>query len=195
MQGNSEEFRFDVRESNLRLVKQNEFDILLEVVERVPPDPIRDLIDRVRLINVVVEPQGDILPPPQLNIPEVHMLDTIYVLDLANEVLASRTEQNGVLLHPAQLGVADDVLRHQPTLEGIDMEPQVTIFVLEVWTSFLLRRNDVLKPEDFARLVVVPLFLRTQLCLPDAFANVRSQECNCLVEPPGDLNNLWLAIL
>lgn len=171
----------------------DEFDILLKVVEGRPTNPILRLVELFE--KIVVKPKHHILAETQLYLPTVDVSNArvLIVLAVHDQELLPLLEQNYVGLRR----VGHYKVFHDSTGYRKDMEPKLrALIVLRIIIAIANGcRNNVLKPKDFARLVVFTLNFTRTCNLSRTLATIRLYECQRPVDPPDDAMGTVLAFL
>lgn len=96
VQRNSENFRSEIRQSNIGTAASNKFNVLFEIVKRIPSNPIHQL--GAWNIHVIIKPENDILSPTKLYLSDVNMLYPFFFLNLADKEFSSCSEKHNILL-------------------------------------------------------------------------------------------------
>jgi hypothetical protein len=170
-----------------------EFHILLKIIKSCPPHPALRLIQIIE--QVVVEPEDDVLAEAELDLPNVHVRDSGFLVVLAvnDEELLALFEKYDILLR----GIVGYEILDAPSRYREDVEPDggALVVVRVVQSVANRRRYYVLEPEDFARLIVIPLNWPGALYFPGALASEWLQVGEGAIDPPNDALGAILALL
>jgi len=123
VQGDSKDFRSKVSHGNNGHTPCNEFDVLFEVIEGVPSNPIHQL--RTWNIHVIIKPENNILSPTKFNLSDINVRVFIFFLNLTDEKFSSCSEEYDILLI-FHFWARSCKLFHISSSNRVNMKPKLT---------------------------------------------------------------------
>lgn len=169
----------------MRLRFLNNLNILVKVIDGVPSNPFLSFILRGK--DLIIEPEDYVLTPAKFYLSDVNMLDAIDDVYFADEELAARLKQYGILLILHRRIITNNWF-NLSSLNWINMEPQIALIIIIMNFFFLFvdfdSRYNVLEFKYLSWSIVILFNLAWYFYFSYAVTSIDIEESEWSIKPP-----------